>query len=134
MDDRVFLWDWLYYNRLWRANEFSFDEDQLSEYFELQNTLSIMFGMFERLLGMSFKKVNKEEFGKHAGLADEHRLTWHPEVELYTVWDSDSETREFLGYLYLSLVLFENSKARHSISHARVYPVWSPHITPHCKH
>ena len=105
-------WDWPFYTRIRNSREFGFDEEAFSEFFPLGKTVEGVLEIFGELMGMEFEKMPVEDLPTSA--------TWHPEVELYSVWDADQEN-EFLGYLYLDLVK-RIGKSRGE-SHTRVNPV-----------
>lgn len=107
-----YLWDWPFYNRIRNNRELGFDEEAFSEFFPLGKTVEGILDVFGELIGIEFEKMSRAEAPASA--------IWHPEVELYSVWDADQET-EFLGYLYLDLV--ERKGKSRGESHARVNPV-----------
>ncbi len=69
-------WDWHYYTERVRAKRFGLDDAALRPYFSLDNTLSGVFQVANRLYGLTFKEVT--------GLK-----LYHPEVRAFEVLDQD---------------------------------------------
>jgi len=94
VDDHFYLWDVSYY--LWQLRqknqEDGIDLKTVSEYFPLQHTLSKMLETMGGLFGMIFTKVDTTA-----------ENIWHEDVQLYSVWDTEEEGGDFVGYLYLDL-------------------------------
>jgi metallopeptidase MepB len=107
-----YLWDWPFYNRIRNSRELGFDEEAFSEFFPLGKSVEGILGIFGELMGMEFERMSRTEVPTSA--------IWHPEVELYSVWDADQKTA-FLGYIYLDLV--ERKGKSRGEAHARVNPV-----------
>lgn len=99
--ERVFLWDQAYLANIQDAQEKAVKVD-LSDYYELHHTLDTLLGMFQRLFGVQFRGVSKEE---QEELGHGKSLVWHDDVLMYTVWDmlQETESDNFLGYAYLDL-------------------------------
>ena len=91
--NEIFLWDTAYYGRLMTELKFSFNQDKVSEYFPLDVCLPGMLQTFQHLLGLRFEALDTS-----TGIS-----TWHKEVRVYQVWDSDKSDESFLGYLYFDL-------------------------------
>jgi metallopeptidase MepB len=89
----LYVWDWAYYSHKQRKESYSINTERLAQYFEVMHTIKKMLGVFERLFGMEFEKIEAS--------------VWHEDVTVYSVWDSVSEGGGFLGYLYLDLVARE---------------------------
>lgn len=86
------LWDFDYYHNLILKEQHNIDHAAISEYFPAEVTLRRMLDIFEEIFGLTITELqHKEE--KH---------TWHPDVTVYTVHDSDS-TSIFHGYLYTDI-------------------------------
>ncbi|KAF1960807.1 zincin [Byssothecium circinans] len=102
-EERYFLWDHRYYDRLMLEKDFSLDQAIVAEYFPLQTTIQGMLKIFEELFGMTFIEIVGED---RAALADGGKssdIVWHEDVQIFSVWDDDSEGNGFIGYLYLDL-------------------------------
>ncbi len=86
-------WELHYYTNLLQEAKYQLDSEEVSEYFELNNVRKGLFDISQSVFGLSYKQV-------------ENPSVWHPDVELYEVYDS--ETEELLGYFYLDLYPREN--------------------------
>lgn len=86
-------WELHYYTNLLQEAKYKLNSEEVSEYFELNNVRKGLFEITQNVFGLSFKQV-------------EDPSVWHPDVELYEVYDTESE--ELLGYFYLDLYPREN--------------------------
>ncbi len=77
-------WDYSYYSNKLKAAKYSFDEEVLRPYFELDNVVAGVFGLATKLYGLNFK-LNPEIEG------------YHPDVKAYDVTDADGS---FVGVIY----------------------------------
>lgn len=99
-DDEILPWDFHYYIRLLEETK-QVDQELVSEYFPLRNTVLRMLGLFESFLQLRFLPIAPEELTG---------ITWHEDVEAWSVWDDRTEHRgEFIGYLF-SDILYRNGK------------------------
>ncbi len=80
----IMPWDYSYYSNKHRADKYSFDEEAMRPYFELNNVIDGVFGLATRLYGLHFK-------------ADPEIEVYHPDVTAYVVTDNDGK---YLGVLY----------------------------------
>ena len=80
--------DFWYYITAIQEKEFSVDQEQLKEYFPIDVVTKGLMDIYQRLLGLTFSKV-------------EGIPVWHPDVELYKV--DDTATKETIGYIFLDL-------------------------------
>ena len=80
--------DFWYYITAIQEKEFSVDQEQLKEYFPIDIVTKGLMDIYQRLLGLTFSKV-------------EGIPVWHPDVELYKV--DDTATKETIGYFFLDL-------------------------------
>ena len=53
--DEVMPWDWSYYSEKLRKKEYDLDEEEVKEYFELNEVIRGVFGLATRLYGLTFK-------------------------------------------------------------------------------
>lgn len=53
-------WDYMFYNNRARMTKYNFDENEVSEYFEINNVLKGIFYVANRLYGVTFKEVTDE--------------------------------------------------------------------------
>jgi len=86
-------WEYSYYTNLLQENKYQLDSEEVSEYFELNNVRKGLFDITQSVFGLSYKQV-------------ENPSVWHPEVELFEVYDT--ATNDLLGYFYLDLYPREN--------------------------
>ena len=107
-DGNFYAWDRFFYSKKLLSQQYSFDASVIREYFELNETINRMLGIFEKVLGMAFVELEQQgrsDLAAHFGL-DENSLTWHEDVRMFAVWDEDhkkDQTRKFLGYLYMDM-------------------------------
>ncbi|KAJ3958265.1 hypothetical protein N0V92_005142 [Colletotrichum tropicale] len=102
-DGHYFTWDNPYYDNMLLQQDYAVDQAKISEYFPLQSTVNGMLGIFEQLFGMVFHEILDEERASLSSTGKGDDLVWHPDVQIFSVWDKDEEGGEFLGYLYLDL-------------------------------
>ena len=69
-------WDWWYYAEKLRKEKYDLDDEQLKPYFELENVKNGMFGVANKLYGLSFKV--RDDLPKP-----------HPDAVTYEVFDKD---------------------------------------------
>lgn len=77
-------WDYSYYSNKLKAEKYSFDEEALRPYFELDNTIKGVFGLASKLYGLQFTPNDKIE-------------VYHPDVKAFDVTDADGS---FVGVIY----------------------------------
>lgn len=77
-------WDYSYWSNKLKASKYSFDEEALRPYFELDNTIKGVFGLATKLYGLQFVPNGKIE-------------VYHPDVKAFDVLDSDGK---YMGVLY----------------------------------
>ena len=80
--------DFCYYITAIQEKEFFVDQKQLKEYFPIDVVTKGLMDIYQRLLGLTFSKV-------------EGVPVWHPDVELYKV--EDTASKETIGYFFLDL-------------------------------
>ncbi|KAL1877980.1 hypothetical protein Daus18300_002334 [Diaporthe australafricana] len=99
-DDEIFPWDFQYYMRLLEEDK-QVDQEVVSEYFPLRNTVLRMLGLFGSFLQLRFLPIPPEELAGR---------TWHEDVEAWSVWDERTDHEgEFVGYLF-SDILYRDGK------------------------
>lgn len=97
-DDEIFPWDFHYYMRMLQEDK-RVDQELISEYFPLHNTVLRMLGLFESFLQLRFLPVAPRELAGR---------TWHDNVEAWSVWDNRTEHKgEFIGYLFTDILYRE---------------------------
>ena len=102
-DGRYWLWDHRYYSRIQLERDYKLDQQKVAEYFPLQTTLSSMLRIFEELLGLKFIEVTGETRDAIAPSGKGEDIVWHPDVQVFSVWNDESEGGGFVGYLYTDL-------------------------------
>lgn len=83
-DIELMPWDYSYYSNKLRNARYSYDEEELRPYFELDKVVDGVFGLATKLYGLKFEKNDSIE-------------VYHPDVNAYNVIDADGS---FLGILY----------------------------------
>lgn len=81
----IMPWDWAYWNEKYKEATYSYNEEEVKPYFELNNVKNGIFTLAEKLYGIKFVE-NKE--------VD----VYHPDVQVYEVREANDE---FLGILYM---------------------------------
>ncbi|KAF5400849.1 Thimet oligopeptidase [Paragonimus heterotremus] len=81
-------WDLRYYINLAKERDYLVDRQKLKKYFPLDTVKAGVLRLYQHLLGLTFARVETTD-------------VWHPEVEMYSVMDTEEET--LLGYFYLDL-------------------------------
>lgn len=77
-------WDYSYYANKLKTDKYSFDEEALRPYFELNNVIDGVFGLATRLYGLQFTQNDSIE-------------VYHPDVKAFDVTDADGK---FVGVIY----------------------------------
>lgn len=103
IDDKLFLWDNRFYDRMLLERDYSLDQEKLAEYFPLQHAIRGMLGIFEQLFGLVFVEITGSDRSSISPTGNGDDIIWHPDVQLFSVWDDEGEGSGFVGYLYLDL-------------------------------
>jgi len=98
-----YLWDHRYYDTLMLEQEYSLDQEAIAEYFPLETTIRGMLQIFEELFGLAFVQITGAERDKISETGKGEDIVWHPDVQVFSVWDDEGEGSGFVGYLYLDL-------------------------------
>lgn len=77
-------WDYSYYSNKLKAEKYSFDEEAMRPYFELDKVVDGVFGLATKLYGLQFSE-------------EKDIPVYHPDVKAYKVTDADGA---YLGILY----------------------------------
>lgn len=77
-------WDYSYYSNKLKAAKYSFDEEALRPYFELNNVIDGVFGLATKLYGLKFTQNDSIQ-------------VYHPDVKAFDVTDADGN---FIGVIY----------------------------------
>ncbi|OCL03820.1 hypothetical protein AOQ84DRAFT_391973 [Glonium stellatum] len=102
-DGRYYLWDHRYYDRMMLERDYSLDQQKIAEYFPLQTTVRGMLQIFEELFGLVFIEIIGKDRDEIADTRKGSDIVWHDDVQVFSVWDDESEGSGFVGYLYLDL-------------------------------
>ena len=102
-DKRFFTWDLTFYNRLMLETQYKVDQKKISEYFPLETTIVEMLGMFEHLFGLNFVELSGDEINKAVSDGKGSCLVWYQGVQMFSVFNTDGQGGDFLGYLFLDL-------------------------------
>ncbi|WPG97469.1 zincin [Acrodontium crateriforme] len=97
-DLQIFFWDRYFFQKLRKGLASMSTHAPTSEYFELDNTLNKLFGMYEHLFGVRLVPVDIA-----ANPALDKKLVWHDDVRMFSAWNIDGEKPEFLAYAYFDL-------------------------------
>lgn len=81
-------WDVGFAFNEYKKKHFSVDENKISEYFQLEDSIDGMFAIYQQFFGLRFEKVNADGF-------------WHKEVKAIKVYAEKSN--DLLAYLLLDL-------------------------------
>jgi metallopeptidase MepB len=102
-DGHYFLWDHRFYGRLMEERDYQLDQQLISEWFPLQTSIRGMLEIFEHLFGLSFVEILGADRDAISPSGKGSDIVWHPEVQVFSVWDDAGEGAGFVGYLYLDL-------------------------------
>jgi thimet oligopeptidase len=80
-------WDISFYKNQILKKKYQVNSEELREFFPMDQCLRGMFDIYQRLLGLEFKKVNNPS-------------VWHEEVELYEVYEGENLKGRFYMDLY----------------------------------
>lgn len=80
----IMPWDYSYYSNKLKAEKYSFDEEAMRPYFELNNVISGVFGLATKLYGLQFRENPDIE-------------VYHPDVKAFVVTDRDGN---YVGVIY----------------------------------
>ncbi|KAH7403115.1 putative zinc metallo proteinase [Cadophora sp. MPI-SDFR-AT-0126] len=106
IDDRLFLWDQLFYMKLAEEQDNDLNQNKMAEFFPLQEVVNGLLKNFETLFGVVFIEISTESrknLMEKQG-EDVTAITWHEDVAVYAVWDEEALGGGFLGYLYLDIL------------------------------
>lgn len=102
-DGHYYLWDNRYYDTLMLERDYSLDQEAIAEYFPLETTIRGMLQIFEELFGLVFVQITGADRDAISETGKGEDIVWHPDVQVFSVWDDDGEGNGFVGYLYLDL-------------------------------
>ncbi len=103
IDGRYYIWDNRFYDRLMLEKDYSVDQELLSEWFPLETSIRGMLTIFETIFGMTFVEITGADRSSISPTGKGDDIVWHPDVQVFSVWDSEDQGSGFVGYLYLDL-------------------------------
>lgn len=83
-DFEIKPWDYSYYSNKLKQSKYSYDEEEMHPYFELNNVIDGVFGLATKLYGLTFVPAPDVE-------------VYHPDVKAFEVKDRNGE---YLGIIY----------------------------------
>ena len=102
-DGSYYLWDHSFYDCVLLEKYYALDQQKLAEYFPLQTTIRGILGIFEKLFGLAFVEITEADRPNISPTGKGEDIVWHPEVQVFSVWNDEGEGSGFVGYLYLDL-------------------------------
>lgn len=81
------VWDFSFYSEKLKEERFSFHEEELRPYFKLENVVTGIFQIAERLYGLDFAESKQYP-------------VYHPDVQVFEVHQTKHGQREFMGLFY----------------------------------
>src|ERR1041384_1924141 len=85
---QIRIWDWRYFSNQLKKEKYTVDAEQLRVYFPYQRVLQGMFGIYQKIFGLKFERI-------------EAPYKWISDLELYAF--SDPKNNEPLGLFYLDM-------------------------------
>jgi thimet oligopeptidase len=77
-----------YYSRILREERYSYDQEEVRQYFPVDRVVSGVMNVYQRILGVTFREVKNGP-------------VWHPDVRLFEIVDTKSG--KLVGHFYLDL-------------------------------
>lgn len=99
-----------YYSRILREEKYSYDSEEVRQYFPVDRVVSGVMSVYQRILGVTFREVK-------GGPA------WHPDVRLFEI--VDTKTSGLIGHFYLDLYPREGK-----YTHAAAFPLLMGRAVP----
>ena len=75
-DDKLMPWDFSYWSERYQEAEYSLNAEELKPYFQLESCIDAVFGLANRLYGITFEELNNHS-------------VYHEDVKVYEVKDAD---------------------------------------------
>lgn len=101
--EQLSLWDRTFYHTLMLEKDYQLDQQRVAEYYPLQTCIDGMLHIFEELFGLVFVKLEAADRDALSDTKKGDDIIWHPDVQMFSVWNDESEGGDFVGYLYLDL-------------------------------
>lgn len=90
-EGKIYPWDKAYLLESYKKKHFNINENEISEYFPMENTIKELLSIYEQFLSLELKEESV------SGM-------WHPDVKLIAV----HQNNQLIGYLFLDLYPREN--------------------------
>ncbi|XP_071545618.1 thimet oligopeptidase-like [Panulirus ornatus] len=97
------FWDFRYYMNQVEEKMYAVDQNEVRQYFPLEQVTSGLLDIYQTLLGLQFTQESDAD-------------TWHEDVKLYRV--NDTKTGEHMGYFFLDLYPRDGK-----FGHAAIFPL-----------
>lgn len=94
-EDPIQRWDWAYYSEKLRAEKYSFTDEEVKPYLQLEKVIGGVFGLAEKLYGLRLQENKDIE-------------VYHPDVTAYEVYN---EANNFIAVLYLDFFPREGKRS-----------------------
>lgn len=104
----LFPWDGSYYGKISTAKEFGTNPDFVKEFFPAVQTLRKVLDLYSKLFSLKFVRIQGKDGDALSPTGKAGDLLWHPDVELYAVWEGKGD--DFVGYLYLDVFYREGKR------------------------
>lgn len=101
----VHLWDFHFLHENLLRSQYEVDSSTISEYFPLTTTFDGMLQLCSSIFGLKFVRLGPDDM-KMLFSTRASSCIWHPDVEMFTVWDETSSSVDgttFVGYFYTDL-------------------------------
>jgi thimet oligopeptidase len=102
-DGPLTAWDWRFYDNRLRQTDYGVDQEQVSEYFPLEQSIEGMFAITGEVFGLEYRVVPDAR-------------AWHESVRLYEI--RDRSTGELIAHFYADLFPREDK-----FGHAAAFPI-----------
>ncbi|KAI9501999.1 hypothetical protein BX070DRAFT_239926 [Coemansia spiralis] len=101
-DNEHFNLDITYYENIRKVHKYNVDDEEIKQYFPVEHVVPAILKIYQTMLSLRIVKVDSSS-------------VWHPDVELYEVWEAHED--KFIGHFYLDLFPREGKH-----SHTAMFP------------
>ncbi|KXS99028.1 hypothetical protein AC578_6141 [Pseudocercospora eumusae] len=101
-----FLWDESYYLTKLDQEIYKVDNDFIKEYFESTDIVQKVLDMYAEIYSLRYVRIAGPDADKKSPSGNGSDLVWHPDVELFEVWNNETDgadAKRFMGYIYIDL-------------------------------
>ncbi|KAI8326244.1 zincin [Martensiomyces pterosporus] len=106
----LFSWDFRYYTNLVKERKHNISDEEVKQYFPMKEVTRGILDIYQKMLSLRFVKI-------------EGPPVWHPDVDMYEVWEAEGE--QFVGHFYLDLYPRDGK-----YNHAAVWPIRAGYERP----